>query len=114
MRAARRGAHGGDMSKVPHARLVPGQRPGQGRGATAVGADAEGRPHRHSRHMVGNTLRVARVFVSSAFDVVVLGDMEGRPSRPDRPGRRPAGHGHRHGTGAGTGTGTGEERAPQG
>ncbi|WP_168711443.1 hypothetical protein [Streptomyces sp. RKND-216] len=38
--------------------------------------------------MVGNTLRVARVFVSSAFDVVVLGDLEGgRSARPEQSGR---------------------------
>lgn len=67
------------MSTAPQKRLVPGPRPGQGRGATALGTDAAGRPHRHSRHVVGNTLRAARVFVGTAFDVVVLGDHEGRP-----------------------------------
>lgn len=53
------------------------------RGATAYGGDAEGRSHRHPRHLVGNTLRVAKVFAGTAFDVVVLGDHEGRPLRPE-------------------------------
>lgn len=70
------------MNTAPNERFVPGQRPGQGRGATALGADAEGRPHRHPRHLVGNTLRAAKVFVGTAFDVVVLGDHEVRPARP--------------------------------
>jgi hypothetical protein len=76
------------MRNAPEERFVPGQRPGQGRGATALGSDPLGRPHRHPRHVVGNTLRVAKVFVGTAFDVLVLGDHEGRPvrSEPERQG----------------------------
>lgn len=79
------GTQAGEVSTAPNDPLVPGQRPGQPHGATALGADAQGRPHRHSRHVVGNTLRAAKVFVGTAFDVVVLGDHEGRPVRPERP-----------------------------
>lgn len=71
------------MSTAPEQRSVPGRRPVRVRGATAYGGDAEGRSHRHPRHLVGNTLRVAKVFAGTAFDVVVLGDHEGRPLRPE-------------------------------
>ncbi|MFR9756219.1 hypothetical protein [Streptomyces sp. TR06-5] len=76
------------MSTAPRSGgRVPGQCPGHG--ATALGTDAAGRPSRHRRHVVGDTLRVAKVFVGTAFDVVVLGDHEGRPARAEQPEPQP-------------------------
>lgn len=39
-------------------------------GATALRDDAEG----HPRHLLGNALRAVKVFASTAFSVVVLGE----------------------------------------
>ncbi|MFJ9406417.1 hypothetical protein [Streptomyces sp. NPDC101393] len=46
------------------------------RGATALGPDpARGAQHAHAnRHWVGNSLRAVKVFVTSAFSVVILGE----------------------------------------
>ncbi|AXK32328.1 hypothetical protein DVA86_06350 [Streptomyces armeniacus] len=54
--------------------------PGPGRGATALGGDAEGRSRRHPRHVFGNAVRAVRVFAETAFSVAVLGQYDGRPT----------------------------------
>lgn len=65
------------MSTAPKQRYVPGH----GRGATALDPAGSGRPHRHHpRHLLGDTLRAARVFAEATFSVVILGQPEGRPT----------------------------------
>lgn len=64
------------MTTAPFTTAMGGQGPRGSRAAFRDGATALLANPRHERHLLGNTLRVVRVFASTAFGVIVLGQSD--------------------------------------
>lgn len=68
--------HAGYMTTAPFTTAMGGQGPGGSRAAFRDGATALLAHPEHHRHSLGNALRVVRVFLSTAFGVIVLGQSD--------------------------------------
>lgn len=84
--------HAGSMTTAPFTPAMGGKDPRGSRAAYQDGATALLARPKHQRHLVGNTLRVVRVFASTAFAVIVLGQSDEDAGVYRRKATRPSRH----------------------